>query len=341
MQHDAKTASREKGREKNGRPGAERPEEDAGKKSVAVTIVRILLFIVIVCMSLFFYAIRTGRIDVQLIRYAEKDLSPARRNVDSLDEHFDRKSESAITNASELIALGQRCSRINDVGDAQAAVYFRKAAELGSPVGQYLLAGMYDEGRGVLQNREKALALYLQAAEQGYGEAQNKLGEMYEKGDGVAQDMAQAVVWYRKAAELRSDNAQMKLGLLLITGQGVPRDTEQGLDLLQQLVERNNKDAMFALACLYDTGDGVEQDRKKRWTCIARWRNRMAAGMPTPCLPSGVCTTRATAWSRTRKRRWTGSDRPSIRAMPPPGTRWACCITTATVWPGISIRRPG
>jgi len=57
--------------------------------------------------------------------------------------------------------------------------YFKKAAELGNPVGQSGLGLMYLYGMGVDRNTAKALQYFSQAAEQGWVDGQLQLGNMY------------------------------------------------------------------------------------------------------------------------------------------------------------------
>ena len=107
---------------------------------------------------------------------------------------------------------------------AQAAFWYRKAAEQGDAVGQGSLGRLYYEGRGVAQDYAQALAWYRKAVEQGEARAQEDLGDLYYKGRGVPQDYAQAASWYRKAAEQGDTLAQDALGNLYLDGQGVSRD---------------------------------------------------------------------------------------------------------------------
>jgi hypothetical protein len=58
---------------------------------------------------------------------------------------------------------------------------------------------MYYEGRGVPQDDAEAARWYRKAAEQGYAEAQFNLGSMYYHGYGVPQDYVQAHMWYKLA----------------------------------------------------------------------------------------------------------------------------------------------
>jgi len=60
---------------------------------------------------------------------------------------------------------------------------------------------MYFSGRGVARDDAEAASWYRKAAEQGLAVAQNNLGRMYELGRGVERDKDKAALWYRKAAE--------------------------------------------------------------------------------------------------------------------------------------------
>ena len=111
---------------------------------------------------------------------------------------------------------------------AEAARWYRKAAEQGHAYAQSNLGVMYVQGRGVPQDYAEAIRWYRRAAEQRDAEAQGNLGVMYQLGRGVPQDYAEAVSWYRKAAEQGDANAQCNLGHMYERGQGVPQDYVQG-----------------------------------------------------------------------------------------------------------------
>ena len=63
--------------------------------------------------------------------------------------------------------------------DAEAAKWFRKAADQGNADAQCHLGKMYTEGRGVVQSDEEGERWFKLAAEQGNFEAQFNLGEDY------------------------------------------------------------------------------------------------------------------------------------------------------------------
>lgn len=110
------------------------------------------------------------------------------------------------------------------VNKAQAAKWYRSAAENGNASAQIQLGGMYDHGDGVPQNYLEALSWYRQAAEQGDQWAQRCVALFYETGDGVPQDYAEAAKWWRKAADQGIADPQFTLGLYYERGQGVPQD---------------------------------------------------------------------------------------------------------------------
>jgi len=63
-----------------------------------------------------------------------------------------------------------------------------------------MLGVMLEQGRGVARDLADAARWYRLAAEQDDVTAQLNLGACYELGRGVAQDYEQAVAWYRRAA---------------------------------------------------------------------------------------------------------------------------------------------
>lgn len=63
------------------------------------------------------------------------------------------------------------------------------------------MALVYEHGRGVKQDLEKAYSLYCQAALLGDGLSAYNIGFMYFNGRGVARNLGMAVYWYQKAAK--------------------------------------------------------------------------------------------------------------------------------------------
>ena len=103
------------------------------------------------------------------------------------------------------------------VNYAQAAKYYRKAAEKGHAKAQDQLGWLYHYGSGVNKDYAEAVKWYRKSAEQGVANAQNQLGYMYEQGYGVGKDLSQARYWYGKAAA--QGNANGKANLKRLTQQ--------------------------------------------------------------------------------------------------------------------------
>jgi uncharacterized caspase-like protein len=83
---------------------------------------------------------------------------------------------------------------------AEAAKWYRKAADQGDAEAQCILGASYYFGLGVPQDYAEAAKWYRKAAEQGYALAQFNLGVSYYSGEGVPQDYAEAYAWYSVSA---------------------------------------------------------------------------------------------------------------------------------------------
>jgi|SRR5579863_4087787 len=82
-----------------------------------------------------------------------------------------------------------------------------------------------------MQDCAQAAGWFRKAAEQGDEIAECNLGLLCASGDGVAQDQAEAVKWWRKAAahDRYSGTPQHNLGLAYARGEGVVQDRVQAL----------------------------------------------------------------------------------------------------------------
>lgn len=106
---------------------------------------------------------------------------------------------------------------------AEAAKWYRLAAEQGEPAAQSALGRLHLRGHGVAQDACESARWYHRAAVQGDRLAQHRLAELYET-EGSLQDYTVAAWWYRRAAEQGHESAQLRLGQLYRDGKGVPQD---------------------------------------------------------------------------------------------------------------------
>ncbi len=82
-------------------------------------------------------------------------------------------------------------------------------------LGQFTRGANFELGRGVPQDYAEAARWYRRAAERGYPPAQNKLGQFYTRGHGVPRSEIEAFVWYSLAAASGYDHAIEPLNALL------------------------------------------------------------------------------------------------------------------------------
>ena len=93
----------------------------------------------------------------------------------------------------------------------------KRSAEQGNAEAQYKLGLMYDIGKEVDQDYQKAFKWYEKSANQGLASSQSKLGSMYRYGKGVDINHSKASQWYWKAAEQGDQDAQYHLGTIYIS----------------------------------------------------------------------------------------------------------------------------
>ena len=118
------------------------------------------------------------------------------------------------------------------ISNAFAAPNFEEtmaAAKDGDAIAQYNLGVMYDNGRGVPENKAEAVKWYRKAADQGDADAQFNVGVMYANGDGVPENDIRAYVWWSMAKTQGNAEAAKNLGILK------PRMTKQQIAEAQAL----------------------------------------------------------------------------------------------------------
>ena len=84
--------------------------------------------------------------------------------------------------------------------DAEAAKWYRKAAEQGLAQAQLNLGECYRNGEGVDRDASEAVNLYRKAAAQGHAGGQCNLGLCYCRGVGVTNDYVEAYKWLSLAS---------------------------------------------------------------------------------------------------------------------------------------------
>ncbi len=111
-------------------------------------------------------------------------------------------------------------------GDADTVAWQRTwaLAHRGDAEAQYQVGLRYASGLGLPTDHAEAAKWYRKAAEQGHDRAQAALGLLYSSGMGVPLDRREAVKWYRKAAQQGNADAQFNLGLSSWNGDGTTQN---------------------------------------------------------------------------------------------------------------------
>jgi serine/threonine protein kinase/TPR repeat protein len=129
----------------------------------------------------------------------------------------------------------------------RALKLFRSAASAGYPDAENLLGILLATGGdGVPQDDAEAVVWYRKAAEQGLAKAQKNLGDMYFFGRGVDRDYQAAMSWYSKAAGQQFADAQYRLGFLNEKGLGTQQSDQNALELYQTAAHNGSIDAQRA-----------------------------------------------------------------------------------------------
>jgi TPR repeat protein len=129
------------------------------------------------------------------------------------------------------------------------------------------LAAAYFAGRGVPKDLAQAAYWYRKAADQGNPAAQVYVGYLYTAGVGVPQDTAEAIRWYRRAASSNSAQAEVNLASHYMRGDGVKQDTAEALRLLRSASEKGygRADAYLGWASYMGSGVPVDHAAAEAW----------------------------------------------------------------------------
>jgi len=173
----------------------------------------------------------------------------------------------------------------------QDIAQLRAKAESGDPQAQVKLGAAYEDGNGVKQNYADAAQWYRKAADEANSEGQNDLGLMYYMGHGVDKDRAEAAKWYEKAARQKNPRAMFNLGAAYYNGDGVAENNVIGYAWFLLAYEAGNQlaldpvnrmptelkpfqvaDVYAYIAQMYEKGTGLPQDDKEAF----RWYQKAA-----------------------------------------------------------------
>ncbi len=191
----------------------------------------------------------------ELAQAYEQGLEPLQQNIPQAMELYRRAAGNGSVEAMYRLAL--LCEKGgDDAQEAQAAGYFRRAAEAGHPAAMFCLAR-------TITDKTEANALYRRAAEAGYAPAMPCLSVMYETGEGVdAADASQAFHWAHRAVEEgATGDAWDRLGVLYNAGIGVTRDEKEALQCWEKAAKAESPSGMYHYGlALYKATNGARDN---------------------------------------------------------------------------------
>ena len=165
-------------------------------------------------------------------------------------------------------------------------------AKKGFAKAQYSLGMMYEKGKGVNKDSEKAKKWFQFAADQGLAKAQKKINQRHEGNpktlagnhlnlntvslknglDALSnKNYATAHKFFLELAEQGDVEAQFNLGLMYGKGRGVKKDYSKAIQWWGLAADQGNGKAQTNLGWMYEIGKGVPKDENKaaHWYQIA------------------------------------------------------------------------
>lgn len=155
-------------------------------------------------------------------------------------------------------------------------------AESGEIEAQLLLAGMYQNGVGVLKDDTAAVQWYSKAADLGSVEAKYTLAQRYRNGVGVdraGKNPQLAFAYAKNAAELGHPIAQYILGKMYLDGDGVDSNIALGLQWITTSAEQGNAIAQSHLGEMYMQGS---YGQVKEWSKAVEWLKLASTTLKDP-----------------------------------------------------------
>lgn len=150
-------------------------------------------------------------------------------------------AESSANPKNAIAPSVQQAQKAYDGGSYEEAfIIVEPLAKMDHPDAQYLLGQMYELGRGVKQDTDKAVALFTAAANQGYAAAQAKLGQIHMEGK---KDYASAMSWFQKAADQGYALAYSAIGDLYAKGYGVEQDKAKAQEYYRKAAKAGDTSA--------------------------------------------------------------------------------------------------
>ena len=139
-------------------------------------------------------------------------------------------------------------------GDPDGLRFFTIIAEQGNAEARYWLGRIYEEGKNVAKDKDKAVEWNFKAAQVGNTDSKNSLYRLAERG---LPSTVPAMIYF---AERGEPEAQTIIGFDYLYGKNVEQNKEEAFKWLSQAAKQDNDTAKYLLGLMYYNGDAVEQN---------------------------------------------------------------------------------
>ncbi|KAF9925378.1 hypothetical protein FBU30_004817 [Linnemannia zychae] len=216
-----------------------------------------------------------GAVEAAMENYIHIDKSVSTqvvRNPQALTDSFPSILPVHLTLTNDEIL--QTSQSISAAGFSKDTLSTIRSANSGDPVAQVTLGDMYNDGKGVPRDHEKAMQWFLKAANLGDAHGQRKVGDMYFHGLSVDRDYQTARAWYDKASAQGDPQADCNIGLLYRYELGVTQDNSKAMSWFLRSANKDNMHAQNHIGVMYEKGDGVQMDHNEAMSWYRRASNQ-------------------------------------------------------------------
>ena len=190
--------------------------------------------------------------------------APAKRDRTAALAAEAKGSKATVTDNGKTYELPGGAALDFASGDYDFALKgLKPVADAGNPAAQHFIGQMhYYGGIGIAQDHKAAMQWFRKAADQGYSLSEYIVGYMYLKGEGVAVNQQEAYKWLKLGSDHNNPMAQSELGMFYVNGTVVPKDIKIAASLFKKAADGDEKSGMAAFnygVCLLN-GQGVEKN---------------------------------------------------------------------------------
>ncbi len=168
----------------------------------------------------------------------------------------------------------------------------KQSADAGYTPAIYALATWYLHGKGVKQNRKRAVELFKIAASKRNADAEYDLAVCHELGvGGLRKNARAALVLYRRAAADGCVQAFAEAARCYYYGLGAAPDPKKSFVWYRKAALRGDVEAQYTLGRAYEFGDGVEENARLaiRWYLKAAAQGDASARTAAEDLKAEAC----------------------------------------------------